>query len=386
MPMHRPQSRAIHQYSAGYTLIELLIVIMIAVLLMVITLPVAKKVMEDARPREASRILNTTFATSKSRAAQTGRLAGVEFILQRMNDPMATQGAYQCTQMYMCEVPALYAGDTTTAVATVQQDTGMSGWYDLEFRDEFPADTVPDTTPTTTHWLTDQLPLQPGTSAMPGSEDYFHIRFAHRGPWYSAQRKTMGKFSVQLGGFFPAGAMSSTSASINRYTTFQIRRPPVRVGNPVELPKSTAIDMTYSGSGQQLAEFGSAIALRLMFTPAGNIDSLTMAVPNMQPGMSPTITSGAPPGTIHFLVGLTTKVNTPQEGMGAWNINDVTKSNLADGNSLWVSIGRSTGVVTTNENAPDATLIADPTNAMQRANYLRGCRQYATAREQKGGR
>ena len=69
MPKHRPHLNCGRQSSQGYTLIELLIVIMIAVLLMVITLPVAKTVMEDARPREASRIFNTTITTAKARTA-----------------------------------------------------------------------------------------------------------------------------------------------------------------------------------------------------------------------------------------------------------------------------------------------------------------------------
>ena len=140
----------------GYTLVELLIVIVIALLLMVVSLPTLKSVMEDARPREASRILNTMVFTAKARAAQSGNPAGIEFVY----DPNAVAGSARCTQMYMCEIPPIYAGDTTNARVTV--DTSMSPWV-LNF----------------SSGSADSLP------SLLDASNQFWIRINHRGPWYT---------------------------------------------------------------------------------------------------------------------------------------------------------------------------------------------------------
>src|SRR5262245_39122878 len=62
---------------SGYTLAELLIVMTIMLMLMAITLPTVRRVMEDGKVREASRQLNAYFAMAKSRALLTGRPCGV---------------------------------------------------------------------------------------------------------------------------------------------------------------------------------------------------------------------------------------------------------------------------------------------------------------------
>jgi type II secretory pathway pseudopilin PulG len=382
---------------AAYTLVELLIVIMIAILLMVVTLPVAKSVMEDARPREASRILNSLIVATKARAAQTDRFAGIEFVMQRMNDPMVTTPVYQCTQLYMCEVPAMYAGDTTTAVATVDlyqpPMNSTAPWYKLIFQDYVPSGGAPENnhgTPATMNYLADVAPLQnPGPG---GNEDTFQIRFDHRGPWYDARRHTMNANEFQIllnGSTYPISANSNSNTNVYRYSSFQVRRPPQRVGNAVELPRSTCIDMSYSGVGQQGIEFGTAIGLRVMFGPAGNVANVTMSEPPTGSGTANVVTSGPPLGTIHFLVGLVSKINLPTEANTDYTINlyDPEMSNLADGNALWVSVSRSSGVVTTNENNPPLfSTVMNPNMPASQLAYVSGARQFATAREQKGGK
>jgi prepilin-type N-terminal cleavage/methylation domain-containing protein len=350
MVTHQPRKQA------GYTLVELLIVIMIALLLMVVSLPTIKSVMEDARPREASRILNTMIFTAKARAAQFGNPVGIEFVY----DQNAVAGSARCTQMYMCEIPPIYAGDITDARVTV--NTSMTPW---EFT--FPG--------TSAGFLTSLL----------DSSNQFQIRINHRGPWYpviyqmSRYRFDQTRWEREHGGPIPPAMpppMPPTSDP-NGYG-FQIRRPPVRVGNPVELPKSTAIDMTYSGMGLTGTQFSSAAALRVLFAPSGHVESYTLAGGDTL----------APTGTLHFLVGLAAKVNPPVDTVVSpqANVFDIERSNLADANALWVSVGRSTGIVTTNENAaaPSATL--DASDSTVRTNYLQACREYATNREQKGGR
>lgn len=317
------------QKPAGYTLVELLIVIVIALLLMVVSLPTLKSVMEDARPREASRILNTTVFTAKARAAQAGTLAGIEFVY----DQNALPGTARCTQMYMCEIPPIYAGDTTDARVVV---------------------TIPPMGPWTLNF--------PGASAnslsslLDTTNPQYWIRINHRGPWYTVDGSANS---------IAPTAIRPPTSDPNGYS-FQIRRPPVRVGNPVELPKSTAIDMTYSGMGPSGTDFNSTGAyLRVLFSPSGHVESYTLAGANPQ----------APIGTLHFLIGLAAKVSPQASAF------DIEQSNLVDANALWVSVGRTTGIVTTNENAA-----SPPTGSPMLAAYLQNCRTYATNREQKGGR
>ena len=351
MRHRKPRLPLVRPFSPGYTLIELLIVVMIAILLMVVSLPVAKTVMDDARPREAARILNTGLFTAKARAASSGRLVGMEFVLQRMNDPGAAQGAHQCTQMYMCEVPAMYMGDTTDARATVNGSA-------ITFLNNC-AGSLPSL-------------LDPNTN------NAFEIRFNHRGLWYSA-RYTGSVYQINTLGL-PLPSIGPNGSS------FHIRRPPVRVGNPIELPKSTCIDMVYSGVGPGGTEFGTADGngpLRIMFAPAGNLHSMSMSAPPSGGGSSVNQATAAF-GTVHFLVGKTGRINLAQEG-STYNFHDPEKSNLADGRSLWVSVSRNSGIITTNENNPDLQNLSDPSNATQRATFFTTSRKFATNREQKGG-
>lgn len=320
MRRRRPHTQRVRPFAPGYTLIELMVVVMIAILLMVVSLPVAKTVMESGRPREASRIVNTALFTAKARAASSGRLAGVEFVLEQAAAP----GSYRSTQMYLCEVPALYMGDTTDARATVNGAT-------LTFASGSAASLY---------------------SLLNSNSNYmFEIRFNHRGVWYPARATGPNSYAIDTTAL-PTPPIGANGA------IFHIRRPPVRIGNPIELPKSTAIDMTASGIGIVSpldTEFRSLTgSLQVMFAPAGDA---YLWIGDGTP-------RGAPQGTIHLLVGLTTKVD-------ATATTDPERSNLADGNALWVSIGRMSGVITTNENVPGGNLAA--------------ARQFATNREQQGG-
>ena len=65
--------------AAAYTLIELLVVMVILVILIATALPLAKRVMDNDRIREASRQLNAYFAMAKTHAVRTGRPCGLLF-------------------------------------------------------------------------------------------------------------------------------------------------------------------------------------------------------------------------------------------------------------------------------------------------------------------
>jgi hypothetical protein len=254
------------------------------------------------------------------------------------------QGGTLCTQIYMCEVPALYMGDTTDARATVNNSGAISFVNNC-------AGSLP---------------------SLLDATNMYEIRFNHRGVWYTVSGS--GNQIQNMAGL-PAPAIGANGA------IFQIRRPPVRVGNAIELPKSTTIDLTYSGIGPGGTEFNNATGVRIMFAPAGNLHSMSMATSNGSGGS--TISNSPAFGTVHFLVGVVSKINPVQDASSNWNYHDPEKSNVADGNALWVSVGRNSGIITTNENNP--TMVSSPGDPTQRANFFTTCRQFATNREQKGG-
>src|SRR5688572_30500659 len=78
VPIQNPKSKIQNfRRRPGYTLAELLIVILIMVMLVSITLPTVKRVLEDGNVREASRQFNAYIAMAKARALQTGRPCGI---------------------------------------------------------------------------------------------------------------------------------------------------------------------------------------------------------------------------------------------------------------------------------------------------------------------
>lgn len=305
----------------GYTLVELLVVLLIAGLLIATALPIAATVLDDARVREASRTLNSYFAMAKSRAASSGRPCGVWIV------PAAIDGTtyYQATEFYLAEIPPPYGGSTLPA-ATTYADSSTNA---LVFGN------------------TDEKTY---LAALIEDGELFLIRFDYKGDWFVGQRSGT-EFVVSN------AVLNSTQPPRSPQSLpFQILRLPRRTGSPMELPSGTAVDLRYSGIGQSGTEFAAASGkLLIMFHPGGAVENYF--VNNGGPSK--------PLGTMHFLVGRI-------EQTGA---DPAAGSNLADPTSLWVSVGAATGVAMTAENTPNT---ADPTD-------IATARSVATSREQMGG-
>jgi hypothetical protein len=181
-------------------------------------------------------------------------------------------------------------------------------------------------------------------------------------------------------------------------------RSPRPVGDPLELTGATCIDMTYSGMGTNgfgthltngFADAGSSLAI--MFTPSGG-------AAGVYHDRVPLPTTG----TIHLLLGRVAKMNQP-DGVSPTHGRlefEPEQSNLADATSLWVSVGRANGTVSTSENVPPAatsislpnltyiytdeqgnnqTVTLDSNNLAHLAAYLQLSRRVAIGREQMGG-
>jgi hypothetical protein len=139
--------------------------------------------------------------------------------------------------------------------------------------------------------------------------------------------------------------------------------------------------------------------LTVMFTPGGGVDSVYLNNYAFMPAT-----------TVHFLVGRADKINATPTTAGSSASHptgiamyDPALSNLADVNSLWVSVSRSTGNIATSDNLPPPVSSAtstsvvlysgtsgqqqtiNPSTSIGQTTYLSFCRQLATNREQTRG-
>lgn len=492
MPRHARRIRG------AYTLMEMLIVIIIMITLVSITLPIAKKTMEDAGPKEASRQLLAMFSLARAKAANSGLPWGIWIECEpplggapSPGWPAATTNAVRyATKFYLAEVPPLYAGDFLSSRATVNINSPAGPWP-IVWSAPGMTSTSNGFNPAVATLYTMLTGLPAGANANQKTE--FHIRFNADGPFFRGYvgpditgitgnspaapyvfyvYGKAGADRVQLNGTLngteawgqanfdddgsngpddPAEYLAAASDDVrppfpqtNNFTgtPFQILRQPERVGNVLELSSGTCIDLAYSGMGPGGVEFsgyrpgydlvnpgistsqyGSIV---VMFLPGGGVESIYR-----KPSPGVTLTSGnfgqiPASGTLHFLIGKVEKINFPA-GPNPYdttpgykyllNMFDPEKSNLADPGSLWLSIGRYNGAITTTENVPPALLnTSQPTLSFQnlsptgqqlsppqitidvsqaaylsgatygRPKYLGLCRTIAAGQQQMGGR
>ncbi|MFN0022091.1 MAG: Tfp pilus assembly protein FimT/FimU [Pirellulaceae bacterium] len=374
----------------GFTLMEMLIVIAIMLLLVIATLPRIKQTLEDSKVRESSRQLNSYIAMAKSRAAATGRPCGIYLVSEKIGDPTAYPGIYQSSQLFLAEVPPPYSGDVlesrvvVTNLAVNQTATTVNG----------------------PPWLLNFIPAAAGLTTLVAPGEPFLIRFDHKGPIFNGLRGDPARpaplnnpnlFFIVGGPTLPPTANGLYHATNNPYAGYQyeIARAPRRIGAPLNLPRGTAIDLMYSGFGNDGVNFatcGTPVGtppgyVLVMFAPSGAVANVVYQVyDNSNANQSSPIfpfraVDSAAPGAVHFLVGRPEKVQNAVYNVPPQLLSD---NNLVDANALWVSVGRMTGSVTTTENAftiDPALLPATPTFF----DYVIRAREYAITQDVKGG-
>lgn len=424
--MNRPNRR-------GYTLTELLVVVMIVVMLIGVTLPIAKRVMDDSRTREAARLLMSNFTMAQMYAARNGRPFGLWFELEA---PIGDTTIRQCTKVYLAEVQAPYAGSTTSARGIIRQEPTTPGGENRfvplvpvtyidnvapfgQWDDDLNGDGIPDPADTNNDSRVDESVAEKTfILSLIEEDEMFLVRFDNKGYWFLCQRgntaagtqNNLVMITSAMSTLYPMGYDKFYSPGY----PFQILRSPRRVGNPMELTAGTCIDFTYSGMGRTGAGpllptegFANGTSrLVVLFNSGGAVDGMFLD----------TTPIDEPTGTLHFLIGQVAKMNPPAGASVStpphptnMNMFDPAASNLADTNSVWVSVGRRNGSVTSTENTPppvDATTLGpnnvtifptdaavpagrrqnlDPTVTADRQVYLAWCRELATGRDQMGG-
>ena len=358
----------------GFTLVELLIVISVAVVLLVVAIPLAKQPLERQKVREASRQLNALISSAQARAVELRRPVGILLETRSLGnlsgnavDNAAVNATEGITRIHFAEVPPLYGGDVSGAQAAVIRDTS-NGFYYVHFDQNSYA----------------------GVRSFIGPGDV--IRFNYRGRWFPI---TLVPEVITAGVEIRVRLSVANSAELPTGTVpFQIqRRPKKSVRPPVDLPGDTVIDLVGSGVGNAFMDFGVTFnsntgnwdrfgygSIMIMFQPSGAVDQVYYG-PN----------AVRPQGPIHFLIGHADQV-IPTAPFGVSG-DDV--ANLRDAEALWVSVGHTTGRITTTENLPTDAPNDNPpgdfvvnTNSPFTATQQRimAARELAMSSQSKGGR
>ena len=388
---------------AAFTLVELLVVVVIAVILLAVTLPTVKYSLEEGKLREGTRQINAFFASARAQAASTGRPVGVWLELTQIGDPSAALGLFQCSQLYMAEVPAAYSGDLLNARAVVRNTQGDNGpldptrtdWF-LDFADSPGTPPDPRQAPSVASLMANPGGLLPQPQASQPAVPFL-IRFDNKGTLFKAERRSNGFLYILNNGVLPprSNGLSSGASPTNAGYRFEIFRHPQRAGQPLELPQGIVIDMPYSGIGPtggaslpaQLGQddLGAAkTAVIIMYSPSGGVASVAYIEQ-----FNNNLVEDVGTSSLYLLVGKTEKMDLP---WAPSYLPTLQESNIADGSNLWVTVNRRTGSVATVENTPsfnpqdfNPPQNFPPQNPQEREKFLTRAREFARTGEVKGG-
>lgn len=363
----------------GLTMIELLIVVAVMVILMGIALPMMKTGIEGRKLREAARQVNTDVTLAKALAAETGQLSGLVIDTEPLPEDPTKMFA---RRLYLAEMPPPYAGDLVGAKAYVNGDQvtfdnallgaypadssniGLLGIRDgdlIKFDFRNPVFTIVDPDPTTDYAITTPFPGTPPS--------------------------TDGMFKIAI-----TPGMTAPPTGVYPYQI--VRKPRKSSSTPLELPKGAVIDLNASGFGLTDTSLASsprpwtastyvlAVGCRFCQPTVSNgfwyvvvVSGVTGAVePTWPTTVGNTVTDGTviwkcvspvplpvtlvfgPSGQLADVMGVSSLVSSPIQTLHLLigNLENLGNENLADRDTLWVSVGHHTGRVTTTESGPPA--------------------------------
>lgn len=273
----------------GFTLIEIMVVLVIVMLLAGMILTAVRPAIESRRMREAARTVTMMLYQAKARAVETGRPFGVMFEVAENADPQAPASR----TLYFAESPPIYAGDSEDARAIIREGGSCE--------------------------------LTGANTSLIEAGDF--IRFNFQDPLYEIT--SAGGAQIQFQALSRLQSqLPKPSGEAPMSVPFQIlRKPRKAIGMPVQLSGNVVVDMTKSGIGATGVQFNEQGNRRvvIMFSPSGHIDRFYKNEKS----------SEIPAGPIHILLGRAEKV--------------ASSENLEDPMNLWVSIGNQSGLVTTSE-------------------------------------
>jgi prepilin-type N-terminal cleavage/methylation domain-containing protein len=427
----------------GITLIELLVVMVILSIVTAASIPLLTTGVEQRRVRESARLVASYISSSKARAIETGRPAGV--MIQRYLPASVGSGNVlqslpeHAFSLVSVEVPPPYSGDlsSSTALVTSQVFTSVSYGSPL-----FGGITYNNVTCGVVTGLGSGVPtFVAGVTSFPtGQQDYGWsglvrvgdlIRFGYQGRWYLIIGTSGTTVVVPPGGnatlsstTTPGSILTATPSPTVSGTTsapwvvlatdgsgavppatgttsgvpYQIMRQPTKSAvPPLQLPEGVVIDLYNSGASINGYALGGLYDVNNGFTTYPYYPNpMIMFNQTGTPGFvySDTAPPQHLPGSLFLLVGRREGMLDVNPGLNTTTGQSVDPSNplnLLDMNNMWVAVSSQSGLVVTTENANttaaiQAALAAGATSAQALTGVFPTARAFAQSASSMGGR
>ncbi|EMI55526.1 pilus assembly FimT family protein [Rhodopirellula sallentina] len=345
----------------GFTLVELLVVLLIFMILVSVSLPIVKGLISDQKVSRTAQSIEAFVNAARSRAIGEGRTVGVRF--ERLGD-VNFRRSTSVRLRQLLGVPA-YSGDSADATATLTGSPISSASFDtadsplVYLSSELLNDTPTDNDHLAPIQVGDMLELAGGRTVAIGAIGAVSGMSVPITFDLSENFNPTG--SVYVDRFPLAGASSSSGGRVK----YRIHRSPVpSSSNVLSLPKGMAIDLNYSGIGLGGSEFApdtsSAVTPRsvdILFNSEGAVTQVIYDTAN---------TRFYPTGLIFFCLG---EVDGVASIEGAASDRDslfaagrTLTTNIRKPDSLWLVINPASGVVSTVAMASVNTIPTDPTD------------------------
>ncbi len=329
--LNRRSSFIVHRssFSPAFTLVELLVVIAIIVTVSAIVVPLLTPVLDSRRIRESARIISTQFASAQSEAMAKGRPVGVWIERLGAGDTTSTLDRSAAMDLYLCEVPQVYAGDTVNSRVQVAMQSGIAGfkfnttsdfsWNQTDFlcpgdliRFDFrgPYYEIVGASSATSQPNNMVVTPQPNASNPSQQRPYLDPANNQRQQGYQFVPVNKAEFNPSSGlplyYHLPPTVQNSDQGAVGVTMAYQIFRQPVKSSTqPVQLPAGSVIDLFASGTASTIPYFGLIDTLTpntkfttdrnpiiITFSKSGALDSFYMM------GAKAQLTE-----PIHFLLG-----------------------------------------------------------------------------------
>lgn len=350
---------------SGVTLLELLIVVSIIVLVTAIAIPTIGPLLKGREVREASRTASAFFTQAQTRAIELGRPVGVAIV---RGDASPDAGI----QLFLCETPPAYAGLSETDRAVVGLVDGV-GLHLVGFRDTLTGPIDPSVPPKMFR-VGDmirlgirgpryQISLPAGASSAALDADGYLTTL----PW---------RLSPLQNGDHPSLPSMRFDSNANDFVAdlpFQIFRRPIKTSDePASLPPGAVIDLSASGYEGDVA-FSLFYAAQNNLTPQPTGDVIITYEPDGAIGGVYVAGRLVPPRTTPIYLLLGKQQKTAAVGQTLWiqatsNGEALPKDpvfNMHDGDSLWMKLEPSTGLITTSPLEPPPDLMSRPSDGVE---------------------
>lgn len=319
----------------GMTLIELLVVVSIILLLMTISVPALKPIMETKQTSDGADSVSLYLNSARMRAISTKRPCGVLF--ERLE-----QSPDACLVLRQVEVPPYYGGSSANVRVSVASDGGLIDFYipnpAANYNDYNPTD------PSTFPWVTDsseKLYWQ----KMIGQQDA-KIQFNNQGPYYRLYVNSDGDYCVDFQRYPLVPMNDGTNLEFPRVTytdespaSFKIvRGAKPTLTKPIGLPRGTVVDLNYSGTGKYSIANDTVLD---DFSQNADTDVIVMFAPN---GEVESINGMAQQGPVYFCIGRWDR--TGPDTLLEMDLDDTTPDNnrnYADMTNFWVALNPKSG-------------------------------------------